>query len=254
MPNNIKITPASALIEFSGATSSNVSLSVSANGDVKYIGTTNGDLLTLSDTTGVIAIKSASFGTSGVTISTPTGTIGGVYLKDGAVTRWDMTTSAANDLTIRRYNASGALVDTPISINPTTGVVTIPNLAISAGTSLNASTLNNQPASFYLNLTNSTGVLAASKGGTGLSAYTPQNFIRAATATTFEQRTPDQVRRDIGATKTYFGDEPPLNPEYGDRWIDAVNGVEYVWFNDGDSDQWFGLGGASSLGGGCTTT
>lgn len=41
--------------------------------------------------------------------------------------------------------------------------------------------------------------IAANQGGTGLSSYTSGNFLRAASATTLEQRTPAQVRSDIGA-------------------------------------------------------
>jgi len=40
--------------------------------------------------------------------------------------------------------------------------------------------------------------LAAQYGGTGIAAYTANNFIRAASETTLEQRTPAQVLTDIG--------------------------------------------------------
>lgn len=44
-----------------------------------------------------------------------------------------------------------------------------------------------------------TGTLGVDHGGTGISSYTANNYIRAAGATTLEQRTPAQVRADIGA-------------------------------------------------------
>jgi hypothetical protein len=52
------------------------------------------------------------------------------------------------------------------------------------------------------------GILAAIKGGTGISSYTPLNFIRAATETTLEQRTPLQVRTDIEAAPVNHGHTP----------------------------------------------
>lgn len=48
--------------------------------------------------------------------------------------------------------------------------------------------------------THVSGTLAATNGGTGINSYTTGNFIRAANSTTLEQRTPTQVRGDIGAT------------------------------------------------------
>lgn len=43
--------------------------------------------------------------------------------------------------------------------------------------------------------------IAASRGGTGISSYTTGNFLRAASSSTLEQRTPAQVRADIGAVE-----------------------------------------------------
>lgn len=44
-----------------------------------------------------------------------------------------------------------------------------------------------------------TGTLAVARGGTGISAYTAGNYIRASGSTTLAQRTPAQFRSDIGA-------------------------------------------------------
>lgn len=43
------------------------------------------------------------------------------------------------------------------------------------------------------------GTLAVARGGTGIASYTTGNYIRASGSTTLEQRTPAQVRSDIGA-------------------------------------------------------
>jgi len=31
---------------------------------------------------------------------------------------------------------------------------------------------------------------------------------------------------------------PPSTPQYGDIWIDENSGIQYFWYNDGNSDQW----------------
>ena len=46
--------------------------------------------------------------------------------------------------------------------------------------------------------TSISGTISPANGGTGLNSYTPLNYLRAASATTLEQRTPTQVRADIG--------------------------------------------------------
>src|SRR5690606_1861603 len=43
------------------------------------------------------------------------------------------------------------------------------------------------------------GTLPVARGGTGLSSLTAGNYLRAASSSAFEQRTPAQVRSDIGA-------------------------------------------------------
>lgn len=68
-----------------------------------------------------------------------------------------------------------------------------------ASSLLDSDKLDGQEGSYYLNLGNATGTLAADKGGTGIGSYTIGNYINAATATTLQQRTPAQVLSDIGA-------------------------------------------------------
>jgi len=59
-----------------------------------------------------------------------------------------------------------------------------------------------------------TGTLAVARGGTNIGSYTTGNYIRASGATTLEQRTPAQVRSDIGAgtgTVTSVGNGNGMN-------------------------------------------
>jgi len=41
-----------------------------------------------------------------------------------------------------------------------------------------------------------------------------------------------------GESSFVYDDTPPLDPQPGDRWFDAVTGAELVWTYDGDSGQW----------------
>ena len=36
----------------------------------------------------------------------------------------------------------------------------------------------------------------------------------------------------------YIGDTPPSSPYSGQEWFDTSGGVDYTWFEDGDSGQW----------------
>lgn len=57
---------------------------------------------------------------------------------------------------------------------------------------------------------------------------------------------------DIGPSTTFTGATPPASPQPGWKWIDPDSGIEYTWFDDGDSAQWVetGAGGAVINGGG----
>jgi hypothetical protein len=62
------------------------------------------------------------------------------------------------------------------------------------------------PAFGSINLDQSaavTGTLPVGNGGTGIASYTTGNYINAASSSTLQQRTPAQVRTDIGATTKY---------------------------------------------------
>jgi hypothetical protein len=39
-------------------------------------------------------------------------------------------------------------------------------------------------------------------------------------------------------------ESPPLSPENGDGWLDSISGLFYMNYQDQDSSQWIGLGGA----------
>lgn len=43
---------------------------------------------------------------------------------------------------------------------------------------------------------------------------------------------------NTNVTKTTIAANPPSSPANGDRWIDTDDGIEYVWYEDGDSGQW----------------
>jgi hypothetical protein len=110
-------------------------------------------------------------------------------------------------------------------------------------TGLNADLLDGQDGSFYQDAANiNSGTLAVSRGGTGLSSFTANAFIRASNATTLEQRTPDQVLQDINGTRTIVSATAPTSPVPGTRWIDTNSGNEYVYYTDNNSSQWVQFG------------
>lgn len=88
-------------------------------------------------------------------------------------------TTATTLATARTIGISGAVTGTATSFNGSTNItIPITALDVSAATA---------------------GTLAVNRGGTGISSYTANNYIRASGATTLQQRTPAQVLSDIGA-------------------------------------------------------
>lgn len=46
----------------------------------------------------------------------------------------------------------------------------------------------------------------------------------------------------------YYGEDPPLDPTIGDRWIDSATSFEYTWVDDGTSTQWVETRGSGYVG------
>jgi microcystin-dependent protein len=46
----------------------------------------------------------------------------------------------------------------------------------------------------------------------------------------------------------YFGEDPPEDPDIGDRWVDSATGFEYTWISDGNSEQWVETRGSGYVG------
>lgn len=112
-----------------------------------------------------------------------------------------------------------------------------------AGSGLDADLLDGQSGPFYQNATNITaGVLSPSFGGTGITSYTANNYVRAQSASVLEQRTPDQVRTDIAAAKSTIASSAPSSPNAGDEWIDTTTGVRYTWYVESNQGQWVEMG------------
>lgn len=43
---------------------------------------------------------------------------------------------------------------------------------------------------------------------------------------------------NTGTIDFYYQENNPLGITYGSRWMDSDTGIEYVYVNDGSSDQW----------------
>lgn len=116
-------------------------------------------------------------------------------LTNGQVTLANMANLAANSII---GNATGAAA-TPTALSAAQ-VRTLINVA-------NGATANSADATLLARANHTgtqafstiTGTVPVNQGGTGITSYTANNYIRALNATTLEQRTPAQVLSDIGA-------------------------------------------------------
>lgn len=166
--------------------------------------------LTKNTTTGHVTISSIGGGGEGVagvtTFNGRNGIVTGVkgdysgFFVDleGAYANPDWLTSIPwskvtnRDTTLAGYGitdaltASGANILTGKTINGADNVIII---AVSSVTGLQAALDGKQDI-----ITN----LPANKGGTGIIAYTTGNYINAASSSTLQQRTPAQVKADLG--------------------------------------------------------
>lgn len=51
-----------------------------------------------------------------------------------------------------------------------------------------------------------------------------------------------RIKDPIPAQKFYMDDIKPLSAEDGDLWLDTEDGTAYIYYNDGDTSQWFQFG------------
>jgi hypothetical protein len=63
-------------------------------------------------------------------IDVPAGTAGMVRYKVNTTNAWSLVKNTTNDFEIQRYDATGTYIDRPISINRTTGAVSIPTISV----------------------------------------------------------------------------------------------------------------------------
>lgn len=78
--------------------------------------------------------------------------------------------------------------------------------------------------------------------------------VQGATATvdgedvlTKSQANIDYLNSVVGEIYSY-GENPPTNPNIGDRWVDSATGYEYTWLDDGTSTQWVETRGSGYVG------
>lgn len=109
--------------------------------------------------------------------------------------QWDsinITCIATGEFIVERVPAGGAGGD--VEEAPADGEAYVrTNSTWADGTTYFAEVSHNHSAAHI-----TSGTLAVARGGTNIGSYTTNNYIRAAGATTLEQRTPAQVLADIG--------------------------------------------------------
>lgn len=138
--------------------------------------TTSGTV-TLTLDTGLQSL--ASFNTSAFVVQSSTNVFVGRTI-----------TGTANRLSVT--NGSGASADPVLNIDPAyVGQATITTLGTVTTGTWNGTTI------------------AAANGGTGIASYTTGNYINAASSTTLQQRTPAQVRTDLGVDTSSSGTYTP---------------------------------------------
>lgn len=57
-----------------------------------------------------------------------------------------------------------------------------------------------------------------------------------------------EVVIEEGGAAVLLSDTPPVGAEPGNLWVETDTGLMYVWFDDGTSQQWFAVSGATSGG------
>lgn len=126
-----------------------------------------------------------------------------------------------------------------ITLSPPTGIgeVTVTNL-ISVNSTLSA--LPTYPIQF----SNADGTNLLSYPGFQFNYDTNQALVLPASlqfagssATSFIQFF-DGTTQETAPNKFYYQTDAPTGITQGDRWMDSDNGIEYVYINDGNSDQW----------------
>lgn len=146
-----------------------------------------GSGITISNPNGVAGniTISASGGTGSVTSVNVAGPGVGITASGGPITSTGtITLGLANDLAaVENLGTTGYVRRTATDTWSTTS--TISGSDIAGNISGNSGGI--------------TGTLPVAQGGTGFTSLTTSNYIRAASATAFEQRTPSQVLGDIGA-------------------------------------------------------
>lgn len=55
---------------------------------------------------------------------------------------------------------------------------------------------------------------------------------------------PQGIQGVTGVIAYTYSDTPPVSAIAGDRWFDTASGYEYVYYTDGDSNQWVSVSGA----------
>jgi hypothetical protein len=139
------------------------------------------------------------------------------------------------------YNTAGLLTQTAAdtftgrTLTGTTNRVTVTNgNGVSGNPTVDISTSYVGQATITTLGTITTGTwtgtaIAAANGGTGITSYTAGNYINAATSSTLQQRTPAQVRTDLGVTTCSAGTYTPAYTSVSNVTATTVRGdAQYV--------------------------
>jgi len=114
------------------------------------------------------------------------------------------------------------------------------------GSNLDADLLDGQSSAYYLTLSNQTGSINAAQHG-NLAGGSLHAVATAATAGFIVDAASDSkqyVRKNaawqevVVPPNTVIADGPPASPANGQLWFESDTGNTYIWYDDGNSQQW----------------
>jgi hypothetical protein len=150
--------------------------------------------------------------------------------------------SANSNLTISTSSGTNYSVDIGVGTADTPEFAGLTLTGTLTGTAIEAATIGNTDSAIF-------GATVESTGNATVNDITINN---SATIGTTLDVTGNLIAGNVSSTAYYYANGNPFiegsvttvsntapsSPDQGDIWIDTDNGIQFIYFNDGDSSQW----------------